>query len=226
MEAAAAETSEAAAAETSEAAAAETSEAAETSTDESAVSDAASWFSSSDSRTPAEAAGAEVDSRVPIFTVQQLTAAGSARHAAFVCPSRANGVGSICVSLPRDVRARCTDPRCPRNGGAQAAATYCTFAPDVGRCATEAMVATAAFYRCPGSCAGAVLSPSLCYPIAASICEREDEHIFAVVGCPSCEQTIAKNKQGALALCGRHCNACLPVYTADSSWSPSAKRQR
>ena len=121
MEAAAAETSEAAAAETSEAAAAETSEAAETSTDESAVSDAASWFSSSDSRTPAEAAGAEVDSRVPIFTVQQLTAAGSARHAAFVCPSRANGVGSICVSLPRDVRARCTDPRCPRNGGAQPA---------------------------------------------------------------------------------------------------------
>ena len=118
MEAAAAETSEAAAAETPEAAAAA---AAETSTDESAVSDAASWFSSGDSRTPAEAAGAEVDSRVPIFTVQQLTAAGSARHAAFVCPSRANGVGSICVTLPRDVRARCTDPRCPRNGGAHPA---------------------------------------------------------------------------------------------------------
>ena len=155
-----------------------------------ATKNTASWLEHH--RTPAETSGeAERDPRIPVFKLSH----GARRHAAFVCPAhrRADEDDSTCASSATDSPGKCTDAACPYYGAAK--------------------VLVPAFYRCPGSCRGAVLAPSLCYPIAASICEREDEPIFAVVGCASCEHQIRSDSSGSLALCGKVCIRCIPVYT-------------
>jgi hypothetical protein len=152
-----------------------------------ATKDTSTWLEHH--RTPAEESGeAARDPRIPVFKLGQ----GARRHAAFVCAGRRQGGG--CTTPATDKPSRCTDEACSQNG-----------APTVP---------VPAFYRCPGSCRGAVLAPSLCYPIAASICEREDEPIFAVVGCGSCERQIRADSSGSLVLCGKVCTACIPVYVA------------
>lgn len=164
-----------------------------------ATKDTASWLDHH--QTPVEESGeAARDPRIPVFTLRP----GARRHAAFVCPSHADGwavhgpdgrpVDPACATPAADAPGECNDTSCYNHGGAT--------------------VPVHAFYRCPGSCRGAVLAPSLCYPIAASICEREDEPIFAVVGCGACERAIASERSGALALCGKVCTACRPVYRA------------
>jgi hypothetical protein len=62
-------------------------------------------------------------------------------------------------------------PRCPSEGMADV--------PVAGKCTMpsclhygHATVCVPGVYRCLGSCRGVVLTPSMCYPIAASICER------------------------------------------------------
>lgn len=142
-------------------------------------------------RTPAEASGeAERDPRIPVFKLSH----GARRHAAFICPARRHGAkhGEACASPATACQGECTDTACSHFGADK--------------------VRVPAFYRCPGSCRGAVLAPSLCYPIAASICEREDKPIFAVVGCESCEDQIRSDSSGSLVLCGKPCARCIPVY--------------
>jgi hypothetical protein len=154
-----------------------------------ATKDTSTWLEHH--RTPAEASGeAERDLRIPVFKLRN----GARRHAAFVCPTRHHSAkhGDSCASPATDCPGKCNDTACSHFGADK--------------------VRVPAFYRCPGSCRGAVLAPSLCYPIAASICEREDEPIFAVVGCESCEGQIRSDSSGSLALCGKPCTRCIPVY--------------
>eukprot|EP01043_Picozoa_sp_COSAG02_P008772 COSAG02_NODE_286_length_25649_cov_13.411272_25_plen_304_part_00 len=154
-----------------------------------ATKDTSTWLEHH--RTPAEASGeAERDLRIPVFKLRH----GARRHAAFICPARRHDAkhGDSCASPAADCSGKCTDKACSHFGADK--------------------VRVPAFYRCPGSCRGAVLAPSLCYPIAASICEREDEPIFAVVGCESCEGQIRSDSSGSLVLCGKPCTRCIPVY--------------
>lgn len=154
-----------------------------------ATKDTSTWLEYH--RTPAEVSGeAERDPRVPVFRLSH----GARRHAAFICRSRQPGAkdSRICTCPATDSPGNCTDDACSHFGTAK--------------------VRAPAFYRCPGSCRGAVLAPSVCYPIAASICEREDEPIFAVVGCETCERQIRSSSGGSLALCGKPCTSCIPVY--------------
>lgn len=165
-----------------------------------ATKDTSTWLEYH--RTPAEESGeADRDPRIPVF---KLSHAGAQRHAAFICGKGQSGAKASdpCACPATDRPGKCTDTACLYYGAAK--------------------VMVPAFYRCPGSCRGAVLAPSLCYPIAASICEREDEPIFAVVGCESCEHKINTDSSGSLVLCGKACTGCIPVYV--ESELPTRKR--